>query len=220
MAWDPARAPALAVALLVIAGGAFACGVSESPGGDAPPSASETSGRAEPVPPVGAGASPETSGGTRAADAAPAADPAADVDPAAEGLDGDLLSPSVTTEPQTRIVPLDSLLRAPTAPKPAPAPRVLDLREPSESDAKSADKEGTSVTDTVRDRVRVERRSERIGRVGPDQGTYSETEAGVDVPVGEGVKLRGGVRVQERDDPAEERRERESTPQVGVEIEF
>ena len=68
--------------------------------------------------------------------------------------------------------------------------------------------------------MHVERRSEPIGRAGPRQGTYSETEASVRVPVDDSVSLEGGVRVDQRNEPGSEDPERRSIPRVGVEVTF
>lgn len=191
------RATALALALA-----ALACGTGE-PRREPPPPAEATGAAESPVaaPPAAEATAPAAEGPAAERAVAEAFAVPADAEPA---------------EPPERVVPLEALLRTPSA-KPPPAPLDLRAPAPTESGAVPADR---GVTDAVRERVRVDRRSEAIGQPGPDQGTYSETDASVDVPVGERVKLRGGVRVEERDQPAEERRERESTPRVGVEVQF
>jgi hypothetical protein len=59
-----------------------------------------------------------------------------------------------------------------------------------------------------------------MGRAGPHQGTHSETEASVRLPVDDSVSLEGGVRVDSRDHPRVEEPKRSSIPRVGVEVRF
>ena len=71
-----------------------------------------------------------------------------------------------------------------------------------------------------KDRVRLERHTEATGPAGPKQGSVSQTDAGVRIPVDESVSLEGGVRVDQRDDPKAEEPVRKSIPRVGVEVRF
>ena len=117
--------------------------------------------------------------------------------------------------------PLDVLLRTPDR-RPPPGeerPSFLDLEASSEPKAR-APTLAPGPIDRLRERVHLERRSEPIGPKGPRQGTRSETDAGIRVPLDEGVHLEGGVRVDERDEPGAEAPERKSTPRVGVEWQF
>jgi hypothetical protein len=117
-------------------------------------------------------------------------------------------------------VPLESLLKTPGAANAPPPPRPVDLTppEPPTADGK---KNGTpGALERWKDRVRVQRSQEAIGRSGPRQGTVSHTEAGVRVPVDDAVSLEGGVRVDSRDEPGAEQDERSSIPRVGVEVKF
>ena len=116
-------------------------------------------------------------------------------------------------------VPLESLLRAPQEAGSSPKP-PLDLSKASDADEPLPVPPPFGGLERWKDRVHVERRSDPIGRPGPKQGTYSETEAGVRVPVDESVSLEGGVRVDSRSEPGAEEPERESIPRVGVEVKF
>jgi hypothetical protein len=115
-------------------------------------------------------------------------------------------------------VPLESLLRAPYAPGPPPEP-PLDLGslryEPAAPESASP-----SAIDRLKDRVRLQRRIDAIGPAGPRQGTVSETDAGLSVPLDDSVSLEGGIRVDQRDEPGAEEPERKSTPRVGVKVRF
>ena len=68
--------------------------------------------------------------------------------------------------------------------------------------------------------MRLERHSEQVGPAGPRQGTHSETEAALRIPVDKSVSLEGGVRVDSREDPSLKEPVRKSTPRVGVEVKF
>jgi hypothetical protein len=112
--------------------------------------------------------------------------------------------------------PLDVLLRTPLEPGPPKNPLVLG--EPGEAPVAAGPPAGD--LDRWKDRVRIERRSEPYGVSGPRQGTVSQTEAGVRVPVDDSISVNGGVRVDQREEPGAPQPERVSRPQVGVEIKF
>lgn len=123
--------------------------------------------------------------------------------------EGDALAP----EP----MPLEVLLRVPvtTLGEEAKRPSALDAVEPP-----PVAPQVPSAGPSWRDRIQVERRSEAIGPAGPRQGAYSETEAGVRVPVDDRVSIEGGVRVDQRDEPGQESPERKSSPRVELEVRF
>ncbi len=121
-----------------------------------------------------------------------------------------------TTSPAPSYLPLDALLRL--APEPRPAEQSVDLRSPPPAAAPAPAPPGA--LDRLKRQMRLERRSEPIGPAGPRQGTHSEIEAVLRVPLDEDVSLEGGVRVDQRDEPGAEAPERRSTPRVGVEVRF
>lgn len=133
---------------------------------------------------------------------------AAPSDPA-EAPEGDL------TEPEP--VPLEMLLRVPVTTSGAEAkrPSALDAVEPP-SVAPAIPSQGPS----WREHIQLERRSEAIGPAGSRQGAYSETEAGLRVPVDDRVSIEGGVRVDQRDEPGQESPERKSSPRIGIDFQF
>ena len=112
-------------------------------------------------------------------------------------------------------VPLEALLRTPLASGPPKVP--LDLRE---KPVAAGPHTAPGALDRWKDRVRVEQHSEPIGPSGPRQGTVSQTDAGLRIPVDESVSLEGGVRVDQRAEPDLERPQRTSMPRVGVEVKF
>ena len=121
-----------------------------------------------------------------------------------------------TAEPSAEThVPLDALLRVPAGSRQAP----LDLRE-LEDKPVAAGPPTPGVFDEWKERVRVERHTEATGHAGPNQGTVSQTDAGVRIPVDKSVSLEGGVRVDQREDPKAEEAQRKSIPRVGVEVRF
>jgi hypothetical protein len=124
-----------------------------------------------------------------------------------------------TTEPATEnpVVPLDALLRTPGSPGRTPSP--LDPRELGGKPV-AAGTPPPGVFEEWKDRVRVERHTEPTGPAGPKQGSVSQTDAGLRIPVDESVSLEGGVRVDQRDDPKAEEPVRKSMPRVGVEVRF
>lgn len=124
-----------------------------------------------------------------------------------------------TTEPPTenQVVPLDALLRMPGGAGRTPSP--LDPRE-LEDKPVAAGLPPPGVLEEWKERVRLERHTEAMGRAGPKQGSVSQTDAGVRIPVDESVSLEGGVRVDQRDDPKAEEPVRKSIPRVGVEVRF
>lgn len=114
-------------------------------------------------------------------------------------------------------LPLESLLRLPAREPGAPVGLDVDrnphLRAPAPGSAAEASRP------PLRDRVRVDHRSESAGVPGPREKTLGRTEADVRVPVKDSVDLRGGVRVDSRqgDGTLEEL---EPTPSVGVDVRF
>ena len=124
-----------------------------------------------------------------------------------------------TTEPapENPVVPLDALLRTPGGSGRTPSP--LDPRELEDRPA-AAGPPPPGVFEEWKDRVRVERHTEATGPAGPKQGSVSQTDAGVRIPVDASVSLEGGVRVDQRDDPKAEEPVRKSMPRVGVEVRF
>ena len=111
--------------------------------------------------------------------------------------------------------PLDALLRVPPGSRQAP----LDLRE-LEDKPVAAGPPTSGVLDEWKERVRVERHTEATGHAGPNQGSVTQTDAGVRIPVDKSVSLEGGVRVDQHDDPKAEEAQRKSIPRVGVEVRF
>jgi hypothetical protein len=120
--------------------------------------------------------------------------------------------------PAESYVPLESLLRAPHASGSTAAP--LDLGALSQPSVSSGPPTPPGVLDDWKQRVRVARRSEPIGRAGAKQGTLSQTDVSLRIPVDQSVSLEGGVRVDQRDEPADEEPVRKSIPRVGVEVRF
>jgi hypothetical protein len=113
-------------------------------------------------------------------------------------------------------VPLDALLRTPLEPGPPKNPLVLG--EPGEAPVAAAPP--SSGLDRWKDRVRIESHSEPYGVSGPRQGTLSQTDAGVRIPVDDSISVNGGLHVDQRDQRGAPQPERDSRPQVGVEIKF
>jgi hypothetical protein len=122
-----------------------------------------------------------------------------------------------TAPPAETHVPLDVLLRTPSGSGRTSSP--LDLPALDDKPV-AAGPPPAGVFEEWKDRVRVERRTEATGPAGPKQGSVSQTDAGVRIPVDESVSLEGGVRVDQRDDPAAEEPVRKSMPRVGVEVRF
>lgn len=110
---------------------------------------------------------------------------------------------------------LEDLMRLPASSQPRSRDLLADIPPPP-PDATPEERAAW------RERIRIERRSSEIGPSGPRQGTYSETDAAVRVPVSDRVQLEGGVRVNEREEPGRESREgdRGSSSRVGVEVQF
>ena len=137
--------------------------------------------------------------------AAPAAKPRAAARPRVETTDA----------PAAAHLPLEVLLRTPPGASRSPSP--LDARELDDRPVAAAP---PGVFEEWRDRVRVARRTEATGPAGPKQGSVSQTDAGVRVPVDDSVSLEGGVRVDQRDAPDAEAPVRKPMPRVGVEVRF
>lgn len=120
--------------------------------------------------------------------------------------------------------PLDALLdlsdRVPRGAPAAAEPRPVDLQNDPEAPQPAATAVEPGAIDRLKNQVHVDRRSQAIGPAGPRQGTRSETDAGIRVPLDEDVSLEGGVRVEQREEPGRETPERKSTPRVGVEVRF
>ncbi len=116
---------------------------------------------------------------------------------------------------------LDLSARVPRGAPAAAEPRPVDLQKPEpKPDAKTTAATEPGAIDRLKNQVHVDTRSEPIGPKGPRQGTRSETDAGIRVPLDESVSVEGGVRVDQRKDPSLEEPERKSTPRVGVEVRF
>jgi hypothetical protein len=114
-------------------------------------------------------------------------------------------------------VPLESLLSTPLGPRAFERPVDLAARDAASFEPAVAVPPGA--LDGWKQRVQLERRVEPIGRPGPRQGTHSEIDAALRIPIDESVSVKGGVRVDERDDAGDEP-QRRSTPRVGVEVRF
>lgn len=174
---------------------------------------------------------------------APALPPVAAVEPALETpvpdatpappLDATPLAPDATAlpdalpaaaAPQTATaenhLPLESLLLPPGSGPPAKKQAPLDLSKASAKGEPLPVPPPYGGIERWKDRLRLERRSDPIGRPGAKQGTYSETEAGVRLPVDDAVSLEGGVRVDSRSEPGGDEPQRQSIPRVGVEVKF
>lgn len=137
----------------------------------------------------------------------------------AEAPKAEAATAAESPDPPISHPPLDALLRAPSAGPPEPTgPPPIDLgTAPPDALPAAIGEPGT--VDRMRRRLLLERRSESIGPAGPRQGTHTETDAGVRVPLDEAVSIEGGVRVDERAEPNRES-ERKSRPQLGVEVRF
>jgi hypothetical protein len=127
-------------------------------------------------------------------------------------------------EAEQQYAPLDALLdlsdRVPRGAPAAAEPRAVDLQRDTSEPQPAPTASEPGAIDRLKNQVHVDRRSQAIGPKGPRQGTRSETDAGIRVPLDEDVSLEGGVRVDERDEPGQEAPERKSTPRVGVEVRF
>jgi hypothetical protein len=127
-------------------------------------------------------------------------------------------------EAEPQYAPLDALLdlsdRVPRGAPAAAEPRSVDLQPEPEAPEPAATASEPGAIDRLKNQVHVDRRSQAIGPKGPRQGTRSETDAGIRVPLDDDVSLEGGVRVDERNEPGQEAPERKSTPRVGVEVRF
>jgi hypothetical protein len=117
-------------------------------------------------------------------------------------------------EPAESHVPLEVLLRTPQGSSPPPAPDRLG------QPAASAPGASPGALDWWKQRVHVEQRSDPIGPAGPRQGSVTQTEAGLRIPIDDSASIEGGVRVDQRDQPGLEQPERSSSPRVGVKVEF
>jgi len=151
-----------------------------------------------------------------AADALPpAAAPAASDAPVAAAPAASGAPVAAAPAAEARVPALEDLMRLPAASEPK-APDLLASDPPPPPDATPEERAAW------RERIRVQRHSAEIGPTGPRQGTYSETDASLRVPVGERVQLEGGVRVNDREEPGRERQEsdRSSSSRVGVEVRF
>jgi len=136
------------------------------------------------------------------------------IEESARPLRAAIAPPPSTTAPSHPS--LDALLRL--ALEPGPAKRSVDLRSQPPAAAPAPAPPGA--LDRLKRQMRLERRSEPIGLAGPRQGTHSEIEAALRVPLDEDISLEGGVRVDQRDEPGAKAPQRRSTPRVGVEVRF
>lgn len=124
--------------------------------------------------------------------------------------------PEPLAEAEIEYLAMDALLRMPAPGEPTPRSLKWDRDPP---DAVPVVVRTPNAVDRVKERLRIERRSQPLGPAGPRQGKHSETDAGVTVPLGDDIRLEGGVRIDDREEPARER-ERTSQPRVGVEVRF
>jgi hypothetical protein len=147
-----------------------------------------------------------------ASEAAPALDPAQ-----IPSTPSDAASVERVEPPAAVHLPLETLLRTLDVPPPA---RSLDLEALAREPVASAPPAPSGALELWKDRVRLQRRSQPFGPAGPRQGTHSETQASLRVPVDESLSVEGGVRVDQRDEPGDEEPERLSIPRVGVEVRF
>jgi len=115
-------------------------------------------------------------------------------------------------------VPLEDLLRLPaidpTTPQGLEVDRNPHLRVPPDEVASQA------ARPSLRDRVRVEHREERVGRPGPAERTVGQTDTHVRVPVKDSVELRGGVRVESERAGDGDLEDVGASPNVGVDVRF
>jgi hypothetical protein len=129
---------------------------------------------------------------------------------------------AATAEPAASAIvhlPLDALLRAPDLPAPAAPPPTVEFEVP-EAPAKPVEPKPPGTLDRLGHSIRLEGRKNTIGVNGPRQGTFTETEAGLRIPVDRSISLEGGVRVDSRSEPGAKEADRRSTPRVGVEVRF
>jgi hypothetical protein len=127
-------------------------------------------------------------------------------------------APAPAPAPAEIHVPLESLLRTPLGAPAFERPIDLAARDAASSEPGVAVPRGAF--EEWKQRVQLERRVEPIGRPGPRQGTHAEIDAALRIPIDESISVKGGVRVDERDDADDEAPQRRSTPRVGVEVRF
>ena len=125
---------------------------------------------------------------------------------------------AATASPAPVHPPLDILLRP--ARETGPLARPVDLGVRAEPLVAVPAGAAPGAIERLKRQLRLERRSQPIGPAGPRQGTHSETEAALRIPVDETVSVEGGVRVDQRDEPGAKAPQRRSTPRVGVEVRF
>jgi hypothetical protein len=148
-------------------------------------------------------------GGEHALDpGAPASAPAGEAPAAAEPPAGaEAMSDAAPGTP--RLVPLESLLGW-SEPRPAPG---IDLGSAAKAGADPEAPKGSGLSG----RVTLQRHSEDLPP-GSSQRRLETTDVGVRVPVDESVSLKGGVRIESREEG--EKHVQEKTPTVGVEVRF
>lgn len=109
---------------------------------------------------------------------------------------------------------LDNLLRLPPAEELAPeGPQSVDWAGQREEEKREADRKKA--------RAKIDFSQENVTEGLPMQEERRRTDVGVSVPVGanDRLRVRGGIRVDERE-TSDEEREAETVPTVGVEVRF
>jgi hypothetical protein len=114
--------------------------------------------------------------------------------------------------PESPPVPLEKLLKWE---EPRPAPRGIDLGDAAAPPAPSA----AGSEPGLRDRVYLQRRTDEVGP-GDRERKLETTDVGVRVPVASSVEVRGGVRIESRQDGKPEASTNDPTPTVGVGVNF
>jgi hypothetical protein len=174
---------------------------------------------------------------------APAEETEATAAPPAAGAEPpDVPSAAVAAEPgpgldvapgAKRVAPA----RPPVSAAPPPAPedpypsfdRLLELPPPAPAGPQSVEWAGQrgpaaagESRDPARRRVRLDYSRKSLTEGVPMQPERRRTDVGVSVRVDESdrLRVRGGVRVEEREEAGEEEREADRTPTVGVEVRF
>jgi len=212
-----ARLAGILLAPVALGWALIGCAREESPAGPVPSpqpvaEAVDAAPLAEEAPAVDSPAAPETPAG------APPITLAAGAAPSTAHAEPDPGDTAVSAPSDEARVPLEVLLQTPSALGP-PQRAPLDL-ESLRYEPLPATPTSPSALDEWKSRLRLESRSEPIGPAGPRQGTVSETDAKLRVPLDGSVSLEGGIRLDQRDEPGADEPERKSTPRVGVEVRF
>ncbi len=121
--------------------------------------------------------------------------------------------PAEAAAPGATQVPLEKLLRWDERP---PAARRLDL---AGSDPNDASGTNTAAGSGLGKRVYLQHRTDDVGP-GNRERKLETTDVGVRMPVASSVELRGGMRVESRQDGDAEAAKTDPTPTVGVGVSF